>query len=624
MKKKIYTYTSHPLKFAILTFLLFSTLVDVSAQSEDSLDVGNDSVYRVEDKANVENIKVSFKTVDNSSPRSVLDNFIKNMNESHHFLMKAHQRNMEIPGFFISDEVINDARQSEIFFAKATYCLDLSEIPPSLRKDLGYGRAIMLKEILDRIVLPPLNEIPGYDAIELDLETKKYPKLIHWKIPDTPIILTRIDDGLNEGEYKFSFETIHNLPTFYEQVKGLPYKSDTEITKGFYNFYISTPGLLMPPRWVIYLPEWSTKMYYSQTIWQWLAMAGSFLIALIIIRILNRILIQGKHRFSILIEKWNKAIYYACLITITLFLSSILNEQINITGGTLSVFKIFLESIFWLLLSLLSYNILIAIAEVIITAPKVEKIGIEATYTRASFMVFAILVSVSIIVIGLAQVGVSIVPLLTGVGIGGIAIALAARSTLENIIGSFTIFADKPYRVDDRVRILEYDGTIESIGIRSTQIRLLSGPLVSIPNEKMATVEIENIQARPYIRRDFDIRMKHGSPYQEVEKIVAIIKEILSIPEEEINHPNLVINNHDYPPRVFFNNINTDSFNISVTYWHFPPNWWEFNEHAQAINIKIIQKLNEKGIEFAFPTQKLHVSNGPDTAINSPFKKEKK
>ncbi|MDO6471753.1 mechanosensitive ion channel family protein [Maribacter sp. 1_MG-2023] len=171
----------------------------------------------------------------------------------------------------------------------------------------------------------------------------------------------------------------------------------------------------------------------------------------------------------------------------------------------------------------------------------------------------------------------------------------------------------------NRVKVLNYNGTIESIGIRSTQIRLLTGPLVSIPNEKMASVEIENIQARRFIRRDFDIRLKHDSPYEEVDKIVGMIRDILSIPDSEENHPNQAINDPDYPPKVFFNNINEDSFNIFILYWHFPPNHWEYMEHAQYIIIKIIQELNESGIEFAFPTQMLHLTDG----VNIPKDQDK-
>ena len=604
------------LRFVLFAVLVMSSYWNMSAQGTDSLDISIDSVYAVQDSSLAVSFENPLEITNRSSPQAVLINFMENMNRSYTFLLKANERNLEIPGYFVADEVKEDVQKAEFFFERATYCMDLSRFPPSLQKDLGYGRAIMLKEILDKINLPPLDEIPDYEDVELDLETKKFPKLNSWRIPNTEIILVKTEEGILQGEYMFSTETVEKLPAFYDQVKNLPYKNDREVTKGYYSFYISTPGLLMPPRWSEYLPEWSTKIYYYQTVWQWLAMLISLLIAFVIIRILNRILILENDKFSMLIRKWSKAIFYACLIVITVFLNKFLNEQINITGTTLVVTKLFLESIFWFFVSLLTYNVILAMAEVIINAPKVAKIGIEATYTRATFMVGAIFISVFIIVIGLSQIGVSIVPLLTGVGIGGLAIALAARSTLENVIGSFTIFADKPYRVNDRVNVLNYNGTIESIGIRSTQIRLLTGPLVSIPNEKMASVEIENIQARPFIRRDFDIRMKHGSPYEEVEKIVGMVRELLSVPEGEKNHPNKVINKPDYPPRVFFNNISADAFNISIIYWHFPPDHWEFMEHAEGVNIKIIRQLNESGIDFAFPTQLLHLDDVNNKAID--------
>lgn len=596
-------------KFTLCVLVFLLSLGEINAQEIDSLEVAIDSVHAKADTTKTESSTNPLEITNRSSPQAVMINFMENMNRSHAYLMKANKRNLEIPGYFIADEVREDVQKAEFYFERATYCMDLSKFPPSLQKDLGYGRAIMLKEILDRINLPPLEEVPDYNDVEHDLETKKFPKLNSWRIPHTEIILVKIEEGVLQGEFMFSAETVEKLPEFYNQIKTLPYKTSREVTEGFYSFYIGTPGLLMPPRWSEYLPEWSTEIYYHQTVWQWLAMFLAILLAFVLIRILNRILILENDKFSLLIQKWSKAIFYACLIVITVFLNKFLNEQINITGKTLVASKLFLESIFWFFVSLLTYNVILAIAEVIINAPKVAKIGLEATYTRATFMVGAIFISVLIIVIGLSQIGVSIVPLLTGVGIGGLAIALAARSTLENVIGSFTIFADKPYRVNDRVKVLNYNGTIESIGIRSTQIRLLTGPLVSIPNEKMASVEIENIQARHFIRRDFDIRIKHGSSYTEVEKIVSLIRSIVAIPEGETNHPNRVINHPDYPPRVFFNTINADSFNISVVYWHFPPSHWEFMEHAEGLNIKIIRQLNESGIDFAFPTQTMHVLN---------------
>ena len=172
---------------------------------------------------------------------------------------------------------------------------------------------------------------------------------------------------------------------------------------------------------------------------------------------------------------------------------------------------------------------------------------------------------------------------------------------------------------------MDYNGTIESIGIRSTQIRLLTGPLVSIPNEKMATVEIENIQERPYLRQEFDIRIKYESSAEMVEESIEIIKGILSVPETEDDeyHPNMAINREGYPPRVHFNKINIDSFNIYVIYWFFPPDWWEFMKHAEKINFQIIKRLNEASIDFAFPTQMLHLTDDSNVTNERDSHKEK-
>jgi MscS family membrane protein len=305
------------LRFVFLAVLVISSYWNMGAQSTDSLDISIDSVYTAQDSAKIVSFNNPLETTNRSSPRAVLMNFMENMNSSYTFLMDANERNLEIPGYFIADEVKEDVKKAEFFFERATYCMDLRKFPPSLQKDLGYGRAIMLKEVLDKINLPDFEEVPDYQDVEIDLETKKNPKLNSWKIPNTEIILVKVEEGILQGEYMFSAETVEKLPKFYDQVKNLPYKTDREVTEGFYDFYISTPGLLMPPRWSEYLPEWSTKMYYYQTIWQWLAMLISVLVAFVVIRILNRILILESEKVSLLIRKWSKAIFYACLIVIT-------------------------------------------------------------------------------------------------------------------------------------------------------------------------------------------------------------------------------------------------------------------------------------------------------------------
>lgn len=585
----------------ILVFWLATTIFSTVAVSQekaiDSMAVNPE----IEDYKQIDEIKSPLKTPDVSSPRATLFSFIEDMNASYELLTEAHKENIELPGWYIDDSVRPKVYEAERLFEKAAYALDLSSFPPSLRKHLGYSRPIMLKEILDRIDLPAMEDVPGADS--LDSIENEDSELSFYTIPNTEITLVRINKGFQIGKYLFSTETISRLREFYDKSKHLPYRSDNNISKGFYTFYANTPGKLMPPKWSDSLPDWANKVVLSQTVWQWISLVGYFILSLLLLRFIDKVLIvSNKENIN-----FRRTIFLVIVLGLILVLSVIISDHINITGSLLLTIKVILESIFWFILALLSFNIIVAFSKHLVKLKHVNKIGLEATYTRAIFMIVAILVASSITLYGLSEIGVASVSLITGVGIGGIAIALAARSTLENVIASFTIFADKPYKVGDRVKVMEHNGTVESIGIRSTQIRLLTGPLVSIPNEKMASIEIENIQHRPFLRREFDIRIKYESSRDIVEKSVDIIKDILSVPniEGDEYHPNMAINRQDYPPRVFFNKINDDSFNIYIIYWHFPPNHWEFLEHSEAINFQIIKLLKEANIDFAFPTKEL-------------------
>ncbi|MDD5723632.1 MAG: mechanosensitive ion channel family protein [Syntrophales bacterium] len=192
-----------------------------------------------------------------------------------------------------------------------------------------------------------------------------------------------------------------------------------------------------------------------------------------------------------------------------------------------------------------------------------------------------------------AATGKPMTTLLAGIGIGGLAVALAAQDTLKNLFGSFMIMVDKPFKVGDRVVADSFDGSVEEIGFRSTRLRSLTGHLISIPNEKMASVSIENIGLRPNIRRYTNITITYDTPVEKVERAVSIIKEILK--DHEGMHP-------DYPPQVYFNDFNDTSLNIAMFYWFHPPDYWEAMRFGEEVNLRIMRAFEAEGIEFAFPT----------------------
>jgi len=190
--------------------------------------------------------------------------------------------------------------------------------------------------------------------------------------------------------------------------------------------------------------------------------------------------------------------------------------------------------------------------------------------------------------------------LLAGLGIGGLAVALAAQDTLKNFFGSIMIMLDKPFNVGQRVLVEGIDGVVENIGFRSTRVRTPTGHLVTVPNEKMATNSVENIGRRPSIRRLTNITITYDTPPAKVERALEIIREILD------NHEGM---NPDFPPRVYFNEFNDTSLNIIMIYWFFPADYWVYMAFTEKVNLKIMRAFEKEGIEFAFPTSTTYLAH---------------
>ena len=195
--------------------------------------------------------------------------------------------------------------------------------------------------------------------------------------------------------------------------------------------------------------------------------------------------------------------------------------------------------------------------------------------------------------------------LLFSAGIGGIAVALAAKETIANFFGSVTIFADRPFQIDELVNIDGHLGPIEEVGFRSTRIRTLDGHLVTVPNSIMANSIIENVGSRPFIRRTSDITITYDSGHKKAQKAVEIIKDILAAVPEVNTDP-------EKPPRVYFDKFNDCSLNIYMSYWVKPPDYWVFKDVGQRVNLEMMKRFEAEGIEFAFPTQTLYVKNEAD------------
>ncbi len=200
-----------------------------------------------------------------------------------------------------------------------------------------------------------------------------------------------------------------------------------------------------------------------------------------------------------------------------------------------------------------------------------------------------------------------ITSILAGIGIGGLALGLAAQDTIRNFFGSLMIFADKPFNVGELINLDSQLGVVMEVGVRTTKIKTLDGHMLTVPNGNLANMTIHNIGKRQFIRRVFDVTITYDTPPEKVDRAVEILKDILD------NHEGI---NPEMPPRVFFDEMNADSLNLKCFYWYHPPDFWQYMQFTEWVNREIFRRFNEEGIDFAFPTQTIHLAGDSNRPLN--------
>jgi MscS family membrane protein len=206
-----------------------------------------------------------------------------------------------------------------------------------------------------------------------------------------------------------------------------------------------------------------------------------------------------------------------------------------------------------------------------------------------------------------AVFNLNVAAVIAGLGIGGIAVALAAQDTLQNLLGSFTIFADKPFLVGDTVKIDKYEGTIEKVGFRSTLLRTVDKTLVVIPNKKMVDSPLENLSQRNFHRMKFNIGLKYDTPKDVMLKISEQIK--------------LAINAHPAvtdETLVTFESFGDSTLNIQILYFMRVAEGIDYNAIKEDINYQIMKIVSENGGGFAFPSQTVYHQYTGDKPAETP------
>jgi len=197
------------------------------------------------------------------------------------------------------------------------------------------------------------------------------------------------------------------------------------------------------------------------------------------------------------------------------------------------------------------------------------------------------------------NMGYSISGLIASLGIGGIAIAMAAKDTIANVFGSIMILVDRPFSIGDWIKTSKFEGVVEEIGFRSTKIRTFERTLVNVPNSSLANMVIDNIDGRSERRIKMRIGLTYDTTPVQMKKAIAGIEAIL------INHSGV---DQSYK-LVKFDEFEDSSLSIFLYYFSASKVWEEYLQVRQEVNLQIMHLLEELELDFAFPTRTLHLQS---------------
>ncbi len=242
-------------------------------------------------------------------------------------------------------------------------------------------------------------------------------------------------------------------------------------------------------------------------------------------------------------------------------------------------------SITWIFLRLVDFFGLILMQRASLTLSKTDDQIV--LFIKETIKVIVVVFALFFILGAIFKINVA--SLIAGLGIGGLAIALAAKESLENLIGSFTIFLDKPFVIGDSIKIGAVEGKVENIGFRSTRIRTLDKSFMTIPNKKMVDNELDNLSHRTQRRANFNIGLSHETKAEQLKNIIDEIQYFIE------NHPSVLKGE----THVRLQSFDFNAINVMVIYFVNHIDYNLFLDVYEEINYKILEILDKKGASLA-------------------------
>ena len=384
-----------------------------------------------------------------------------------------------------------------------------------------------------------------------------------------PVTLVQVTKG-DQKVWHFASEFIHRIPTLAEKME----RSDIEA---------DLPEILVD------------NQFYGIKLWQWLGMALALILASLVSRVLALVLLKiinfTSRRFKIFLTDASLKGFIPPLRMLTgLAVFKLAIDSVNLHLDVRQTLVYIMTVIFTLTLIFLTMRLTEALMDLMrLSFDRQGRPGSAAMLQPTQRGLKAIIIVVGIIFL-LRNFGFDVTAIVAGLGVGGLAIALAGQKTIENLFGGISVILDQPVRVGDSGRFGEIVGTVEDIGLRSTRVRTLDRSIVTIPNAEFSHMKLENFERRDKLRWATNLFLRHDTSPDQMRLVLIRFKELL------IGH-SMVLNE---PARVRFLRFAQLGLEIEIFTYIRTTDWNEYLAVVEDMNLRIMQLLRDCGTGLAF------------------------
>ena len=556
------------------------------------------------------------RPADTSSPRATLHSFLDAFDAIQRPMVELMQTYVASDRLYLDADERQRQRAALAQAPKLFRFLDVSQISPVLRETVSIERALQLDEVLERIKLPAWDDIPDRDAVSRS-------GIKRWRLPDTEIDIVQMADGDRAGEWLFSAATVERLPEYYERVKALPYKPGpaSDLAAAYRNisgnpnstiyeaFTGSPAGLrFIPVRWMLGLPQWTKIRIAGVSVWQWTGFAITSLAGLLLLYGFYRLSRWlGQRRAGDAGPGWHQLLVPLVIMFLAGAFGPIALKILRFSGTALIVITFFETIALSLASAWATMSATSVVAEWLVASERLRPQSMDSQLIRLALRFVGIVAAIAILMEAANELGFPAFSVLAGLGVGGLAVALAARDSLANLFGSILIMFEKPFRVGHRIRLSGSEGTVEDVGFRSTRIRTADNSLISIPNNTIVNATVENLTARTMLRQNMLVQITYGTTVGKIEEFRDGIERLL-LDSPAVNDGNIIVR---------LNDLGESSLNIVVRFHLLVEGSRELPER-EAIILQVIELAARLGVEFAFPTRTLVVEPASGDAARQP------